>query len=169
MVFIEHSLNWVKGELFEAGMLALWGAALFVLAVYFWKFGHTITAKALITPFLVVGLFWGVAGGMSLYINTHRIDTYNLEFQKEPRAFVNKERKRVDDFIWVYRYLLIGWSVMILAGLVIFMIWGGDQGRAIGLGLILFGISGLLVDHTSEQNAYVYDAEINNELQSIGH
>lgn len=169
MTFLEHTLNWVKGELFEAGMLALWGTVLVVVAAYFWKFGHTPTAKALISPFLVVGLFWGIAGGISLSVNTHRIDTYSLEFQKEPRAFVNQERKRVDDFIWVYRYLLIGWSVMIVAGLLIFMVWGGNHGRAFGLGLILFGISGLLVDHTSEYNAYVYDAKINKELQSVGH
>ena len=169
MTFLEHTLNWVKGEIFEAGMLALWGAMLVVMATFFWKFGHTATAKALISPFLVVGLFWGIAGGMSLYVNTHRIDTYSQEYEKEPRVFVDQERKRVDRFIWVYPYMLIGWSVMILAGLAIFMMWGGNHGRAIGLGLILFGISGLMVDHTSEQNAYAYNAEINKELQSVGH
>ena len=37
MTFIEHTLNWVKGEIFEAGMLALWGTMLVVMTVFFWK------------------------------------------------------------------------------------------------------------------------------------
>ena len=168
MTFIEHSLNWVKGELFEANLLALWGAMIVVLATFFWKFGHTATAKSLVIPFMVVGLFWGLAGGISLYVNTHRIDKYTMEYEKEPHEFVVSERKRVDGFIWVYRYLLITWSIMILMGLAFFMIWGGNHGRAIGLGFILFGISGLLVDHTSEQNAHAYDVAINKELESVG-
>jgi hypothetical protein len=123
MTFIEHTLNWVRGEIFEGGNACSLGAMLVVLAAYFWKFGHSSTAKVLIIPFLVVGLC---------------------------------ENKRVDGFIWSHRYLLICWTVMILAGLAIFMLWGGNHGRTIGLGLIIFAIAGLLVDHTSEHNAYSY-------------
>lgn len=168
MSFLEHTLNWVKGEIFEASMLALWGTALVVMAAFFWKFGHIATARTLIIPFLVVGLFWGIAGGIGLYVNTQRLDRYSQEYEKSPGDFVSRERKRVDGFIWWYRYLLVGWSLLILAGLIIFMVWGGNSGRAVGLGLVLFGISGLLVDHTSEQNAHRYDAAIDKETQTTG-
>lgn len=167
MSFLEHTLNWVKGEIFEASMLALWGTALVVMAAFFWRFGHTDTAKALVFPFLVVGLFWGIAGVAGMYVNTQRLDRYSLEYERSAGDFVSQERKRVDGFIWWYRYLLVGWALMILAGLVVFLIWGGNYGRAIGVGLILFGISGLLVDHTSEQNAHRYDVEINIKLHAV--
>jgi hypothetical protein len=62
--------------------------SLVLLALYFWRVGHTPTAHVLVIPFLVVGLFWG-----------------------------------------------------------------GNLGRAIGLAVILCGVAGLLVDHTSEHNA----------------
>lgn len=165
MAFIEHTVNWFKGEAFEGGMIALWGMALIVLAAYFWKFGHLATARALIIPFLVVGLFWSIAGGVGIYRNTLRVEKFQIEYKKDPSAFVESEKKRVEGFIGWYRYLLIGWCVLILAGMAIFLFWGGNQGRAIGLAVIVFAVAGLLVDHTSEHNAHAYYAEINKALQ----
>ena len=85
----------------------------------------------------------------------------------EPTAFVKKEKKRVESFIDWYRYLLAGWSILIIIGLAIFMFWGGNLGRAIGIAVILFAISGLLVDHTSEHNARAYKFEIDKAMKLV--
>lgn len=119
------------------------------------------------SPFFGYRTIWSIAGGIGLYVNTQRIDTHRLQYESNHHAFVDQEHKRVDGFFCIYRYFLIGWSVMILAGLVIFMVRGGHYGRATGIGLILFGTSGLLVDLTSEHNAHVYDEKISKDLQSI--
>ena len=169
MEFFEHTANWIKGEAFEGGMIFLWGAALIILAAYFWKFGHLVTARALIIPFLVVGLFWSIAGGVGIYRNTVRVEKFQVEYKKDPVVFVESEKKRVEGFIGWYRYLLIGWAALIITGLAIFMFWGGNHGRAIGLAVIIFAIAGLLVDHTSEHNARTYYAEINKTLSSDAH
>lgn len=166
MTFIEHTVSWFKGESFEGGMLILYGAMLVVLAAYFWKFGHSATIRALIIPFLLVGLFWGGAAGVSLYRNMQRLDNFRMEYKKNPTAFVESENKRVDGFFGWYRYLLISWSMLILVGLAIFMFWGGNHGRAIGLGFILFAVAGLLVDHTSEHNALTYKSVIDQALKT---
>ena len=164
MEFIEHTVNWVKGENFEGGMVALYGAMLVVLAVYFWKFGHSATARVLIIPFLVVGLFWGIAGSGGRYRNTHRVEEFRMEYEKDPAVFVKSEKKRVEGFMGWYRWLLIGWSTLVIVGLALFNFWGGNLGRAIGLAVILFAVAGLMVDHTSEHNARAYHAEINRAL-----
>ena len=166
MDFIEHTANWFKGEAFEAGMIILWGLALIALASYFWKFGHYSTARALIIPFLVVGLFWSIAGGVGIYRNTYRLEQFRIEQKRDPVAFVESEKKRVEGFFGWYRYLFIGWVSLNLTGLAIFILWGGNNGRAIGLAIIVFAVAGLLVDHTSEQNARAYRAEINNALHT---
>jgi hypothetical protein len=56
--------------------------------------------------------------------------------------------------------------VLILIGLALFNFWGGNNGRAIGLAVIFFGVPGLIVDHTSEHNAFMYLAEITNAPKS---
>jgi hypothetical protein len=55
---------------------------------------------------------------------------------------------------------LIGWSVLLIIGLALFHFWGGNLGRAVALAVILFGVAGLMVDHTSEHNARAYHSEI---------
>jgi hypothetical protein len=141
-------------------MLVIFGSLLVILALYFWRFGHTPTARVLVVPFLVVGLFWGIAAGFGLYRNTNRLDAYRAKHEKAPDEFVKSEKQRVSEFFRWYRPLLIGWTVLILVGLGLFHFWGGNLGRAICLAVILFGVAGLMVDHTSEHNARAYYAEI---------
>lgn len=160
MTFFEHTETWFKGEQFEGGMLAIFGTLLVILALYFWKFGHTSTSRVLVIPFLVVGLFWGIAGGFGIYRNTRRVEKMHIDYKEAPAAFVKSEKKRVEGFLGWYRPLLIGWTVLILVGLSLFNLWGGNLGRAIGLAVILCGVAGLMVDHTSEHNARAYHAEI---------
>lgn len=88
-----------------------------------------------------------------------------IEYKENPDTFLENEKKRVDSFIGYYPYLLSTWSILIIIGLVVFIFWGGNQARAIGLGIILFSIGGLMVDHTSEQNAKTYYMHIQNFIQ----
>ena len=164
MTFFKHTESWFKGEAFEAGMLIIFGVLLVVLAFYFWKFGHSPTARALIIPFLLVGAFWSVLPAAGLYRNAARVEAFRAEHDKNPVTFVETEKKRVEDFTKWYRPLLIGWTVLIIVGLAFFHLWGGNLGRAVGLAVIFFGVAGLLVDHTSEHNARVYHAEIKTAL-----
>ena len=166
MAFIEHTVNWVKGETFEAGMIGIYGTMLIVLAVYFWKFGNTPAARALVIPVLVVGLLWGLAGGGGTIRNKFRVESFRTEYKKDPDAFVKAEKKRVEGFMGWYRPLFIGWSVLMAIGVALFIFWGGNRGRAIGLAVILVAVGGLMVDHTSEQNAKAYHAEIKKAVES---
>jgi len=161
MTFIEHTEAWFKEETFEGGMLIIFGALLVILALYFWTVGHSPTARVLVIPFLVVGLFWGIAAGAGIYRNTTRLENFRAEYQKDPAGFKKSEKERVEGFIGWYRPLLIGWSVLTLIGLALFNLWGGNLGRAVGLAVILFAVAGLMVDHTSEHNARTYHSEIN--------
>ena len=164
MTFFEHTERWFKGETFEGGMLIIFGFLLIILSLYFWKFGHTPTARMLVIPFLAVGLFWSMPAGFGLYRNTHRLEEYRVEYQNAPSEFVKSEKDRVGAFKKWYRPLLIGWSILVLIGLALFHFWGGNLGRAVSLAMILFAVAGLMVDHTSEHNSRVYFAEIVREL-----
>ena len=167
MIFLDHTIEWISGEIFEAWMLILWGAALLAIAALFWFAARTPPIQSLFLPFAIIGLLWGGAGVFSLYSNTNRLSAYEQTYQAVgTEQFVQIERKRVDNFIWAYKYLLAGWSIAIVLGLVAFMVWGGTTGRGVGLGLILLGLGGLMIDHTSEQNAHDYDRQINQAAAS---
>ena len=159
-MFFNHTDSWFKGEAFEGGMLVIFGVLLVILAIYFWRFGHSPPARVLIIPFLVVGLFWSIAAGFGLYRNTGRLENLHAEHGKGATDFVKSEKKRVEGYLKWYRPLLIGWSTLLIVGLALFNFWGGNLGRAVGLAVIFFAVAGLMVDHTSEHNARVYYDEI---------
>jgi hypothetical protein len=160
MSFFKHSEAWFKGESIEGGMLGVFGVGLIALAIYFWKIGNTSTYRALVIPFLAIGLLLAGACGIGLWRNSSRVEAFRAKHAKAPAAFVKSEKKRVEGFMKWYRPLLIGWSVLMFVGLGLFHFWGGNRGRAIGLMLIVVALAGLMVDHTSEQNARTYHAEI---------
>jgi hypothetical protein len=162
--FIDHTTNWYKGENFEGRMLIIWGVLMVVLALYFWKFSYYDVSRVLVVPILVVGLFWGIAAGYGLIRNKQRLEKAKIEYKENPDTFIKNENKRVGGFFKYYRYLLPGWSVLIIIGLAVFIFMGGNQIRAIGIAIILFSVAGLMVDHTSEQNAKKYHLEIEKEL-----
>ena len=47
MEFIEHTVAWCRGEIFEGRLLALFGAVVVTLGLLFWRFGSTPGAKAM--------------------------------------------------------------------------------------------------------------------------
>ncbi|MDJ0766400.1 MAG: hypothetical protein QNJ97_25725 [Myxococcota bacterium] len=46
MNFIQHSINWSKGKIFEATVIEVFGLLTVVAGFLFWKLGSTPGAKA---------------------------------------------------------------------------------------------------------------------------
>lgn len=165
MNFIEHTINWCTGEIFEGKMIALFGITVIALSIAFWKTGTTPFAKAIVVPLLVVGLLSVTAGSAMVVNNNKRIVAYKAAYQENPAAFVQSEKKRTDDFIKWYPYTMYIMSAAIMAGIAIYLFLGGGWGRAIGLALILFGLSVLFIDHFSEERAETYHHHIVSALK----
>ena len=53
MEFIQHAINWCKGEIFEGSMFAIYGTVLVLVSMLFRKIGNTPFTKAMIIPLLV--------------------------------------------------------------------------------------------------------------------
>lgn len=165
MNFIEHAINWCTGEIFEGKMIALFGIAVVAVSIAFWKTGTTPYAKAIVVPLLVVGLLSISAGSFMVINNNKRIVVYKAAYQENPTAFVQSEKKRTDDFIKWYPYTMYIMSAIILVGIASYLFFGGAWGRGIGLALILFGFSVLVIDHFSEERAETYHHHIVKALE----
>ncbi len=168
MDFIQHTLNWCKGEIFEAKLILLYGIVVIIIALLFWKTGSTPSAKAMLFPLLAVGfMFSGIGGGM-LYSNHNRMIEYPAAFQENPSKFVKAEKERTDEFMsWypVTRYIMIGFALL---GFGLYLFWTTPLGRAIGMSLVLMSLSTFFVDHFSEERAEMYHYHITQQLEKNG-
>jgi ABC-type transport system involved in cytochrome c biogenesis permease subunit len=160
MEFINHTLTWCRGEIFEGRMYFLFGLVTLLIAFAFWKWGTSSYARGIIIPFTVVAVF-SIAGGLTLNFNNQsRIIKYQNEYTENAEQFIQKEKERTEAFMKWYPYTLFGMAGLMIIGLVLFLFLDSANWKGIALGLILLGFSTIFLDHFSEERANIYHQKI---------
>jgi hypothetical protein len=160
MSFMNHPIAWCRGEIFEGRIYALFGLLVLLAAFAYWKMGTTPSARAMIVPLLVVGVFALATGVYLNFGNQARIPQYEAAAQADERAFAQSEKERTEAFIKWYPVTMWSMTGLILAGCLVFLLIPTPNGRAIGLSLALLGLSVLFLDHFSEVRAEIYHRHI---------
>lgn len=160
MDLIQHTISWIKGELFEAKLIVAFGLFTIIAGFLFWKIGTTPNARALFIPLLVVGAIYTSIGGGMLYSNPKRLIALPQSYQQDKVAFAQLEKKRVDDFQYGYKVSKIVASIFFLLTLLIFWTTKNPTWMGIGIALTYFGLAGLVVDYFSQERADVYYSSI---------
>lgn len=160
MEFINHTINWCKGEIFEGKMSLLFGVIILLVSLAYLIWASTPYAKALFWPLLVVALMAMGAGIYLLTANQKRIPEYSAAYQNGPKEFIKAEKQRTEDFIkWYPITQKIFFGVMAV-GMLCLILSKGPMVRAIGIGLMLFSFYVFVLDHFSEERAATYHAKI---------
>lgn len=156
MDFIHYTINWVKGEIFEAILFGSFGLLTILCSFLFWKFGETPNSKAVIIPFAVVGIFFFLTAISGIVSNKKRLIEYNKAFEKDKKAFVISEKKRVEDFQYLYKITISIAAVCFATAIGFFLFTENTLLRAIGLAFVIFGLTGLIIDYFSKERADTY-------------
>jgi hypothetical protein len=165
MEFIQHTTNWVKGEIFEGTIIGFFGLLTIICSLQLWKFGETPNSKALIIPLAIVGILfltitiWGTAS------NNKRLLQYTEAFNKDKTEFVKSEKKRVEDFQYLYKMTIIIASIGFAIAICFFLFTNNHIFKAIGLALIILGLAGLTIDYFSKERADKYYKAITTEME----
>lgn len=156
MEFIQHSINWVKGELFEAWFIVAFGAVTIVGGFLFWKIGYTPNARALFWPLAISGFIYLCIGGGMLFSNYRRIEELPEKYRLDHSTFLRSEKQRVEAF--QYGYTISKTVATLFFGVTLLIFWStkNPTWMGIGIGLAYFAIAGLLVDYFSQERADVY-------------
>ncbi len=165
MDFLHYTTNWVRGEIFEATLFFFFWLLIVISGLLFWKFGDTLNSKALVVPLLVVGLFFFWAAISGVISNDKRLMEYTEAYQQDVWAFVKSEKKRVEDFQYLYKMTVIIASISFILAISAFIFTENRTLRAIGIALVIFGITGLIIDYFSKERADIYYAEIIENIQ----
>lgn len=166
MEFIQHTANWVKGEIFEATIFGSFGLLTIICSLLLWKFGETPNSKAVIIPFLFVGVFFLLTAISGIVSNNKRLIQYTEAFKKDKTGFVKNEKKRVENFQYLYKLTIIIAAVCFAVAIGFFLFTDNHVLRAWGLALIMFGITGLIIDYFSKERADTYYKTIKTEIES---
>lgn len=168
MEFIQHTIGWTKGEIFESALIGLAGVAVIVVGLAFWIFGETPGAKASPVPLLLLGLLMAAVGTSGYFTNQKRIPRFEQAYAENPGAFVRAEKARVEGFQYLYGITLVLAPACFAVASFFFWFSTNPHLRAVGIALVLLGLSALLVDFFSKERADVYYGRIQSELRSPG-
>ena len=166
MNFYRHTQAWIKGEIFEGTIILIAGIAIIVLTFLFWKFGSTPFSKAIVLPILVIALILGSIGTSMIVSNNKRLIEMEKSYNKDNSAFVDSEKIRIEGFMYMYtmsKYIAL---VCFLVALAFFFFTENRHLQAIGIALIIFGFSSLLIDYFSKERADMYYEQVMIELNS---
>lgn len=156
MNFFQHTTAWIKGELFEAALILGFGMVTLLASFLCWRLGSTPNAKALLIPLLVIGLIYSSIGASMLVSNTNRLTEFKQRFDQGSIAFIQTEKKRVDEFQYGYTVSKLVATVCFPLTLLIFWLSRNPTWQSIGLGLAYFALAGLVVDYFSQERADTY-------------
>lgn len=165
MNFYQYTQNWLKGELFEGTIILISGIILVIVALLLWKFGSTPNAKSLILPILVVGLLFSLGIGSMMISNQKRIAQFEEAYQKDPTAFIQSEKQRVDDFQVLYKYSVAFAAISFLLTIIAFGFFENRMFQSICIALMIISVSLIIIDHFSKERSQVYYIEILKALE----
>lgn len=156
MELIHHTLNWVKGEILEAKIMAIVGAVMILCAILFWKFGITPYAKSMVIPLLVVGtipLVFGISGAIS---NQNNIQHYEKAWEQNEEEFIQSEKQRVESFDNIFKYSYPFAIICTIGGAILFFLVSTPNLKAISLALMMLGLMAYMIDHFAAERADIY-------------
>ncbi len=164
MELIKYTTEWAKGEIFEGICIAVLGVLTLLCTLLIWKYGTTINAKALVIPSLVIGLLFIVMGGSMVYSNNQRIAEFEKAYQANSSEFIQVEKKRVEDFQFMYPTSLAISAVCFLITMLAFSLSKNPTFHAIAIALSLFGFALIVIDYFSKERGQIYYEHIQNYL-----
>ncbi len=158
---VEHTLNWYKGEIFEAKFILTFGLITLIIVFLFRYLGSTPYAKALLIPLLVAGLIFSVIGGSMYISNKKKIETVVQNFKNDNVQFVQSEKQRVEGFQYLYPFSLGISAVCFILAFIFLAFTKNIHLHASAIALASFGLAFMVIDYFSKERASIYYEQIN--------
>lgn len=165
MDFIQHTVNWSKGEITEAIIMGIFGIIIVLSSVLLWKFGDTPYAKALVIPLFVVGIIPVIMGISGTISNKNRIPVYQNAWQQDKQGFIQAEKERVEGFDEIFKYSYPAAIILVIGGAILFFLLKSPTWKGISLAMMVMGLMAYFIDHFAAERAAIYLEHIKNALQ----
>ncbi len=160
MSFLDYTVNWCRGEIFEGWAILTAGFVLLAATLGFWKLGTTELARAIVVPMLAVTLLTLALGGYLVVQNKIRIPAFQEEYRQDPAAFKEQELKRVEGFVSAYKYTFTTAAVIMITAVGLFLLGKSPLLRSVALALMVLSFIVFIVDHFSRERALDYQENI---------
>jgi hypothetical protein len=160
MPLLDYTIKWTKGEISQGRIMIVIGLLLLIANYLIWKKGDGLL-KGMFIPLLVVNLILLGYGGYIIVSRASRLEELTVSFKQNPDRTLKQERERLLREKKAYPKFKIAWVVVIAVACVFCLLTIQPFSKGVALGILLFGITALLIDSFLENRGKIY-------LENIG-
>lgn len=155
MELIEHTANWVKGEVTHGKIMTLMGLVLLICCILVWKNG-TVLLKGMLIPLSLLVLFT-IGFGVGLMIaRPKHLQELRTAYQANRQEVFKKEKTRAFKDQNAYFKFNVVWAILIIGGLIFYFVTGRLYYKGLALGILFFAISVMIVDNIMHERSKRY-------------
>lgn len=157
---LEHTLNWYRGEVFEGQMILVLAVVVTLVALLCYFVGTTPYAKALLIPFLLLGLLL-TGTSLGMIIKNQKAQTEVVEqYEQDAEAFRATELKRVEGFMYMYPTTLAVSTPLFIIAVLMLALTKNVYLHATALALVVMSMSMIGIDYFSKERALIYQEHL---------
>lgn len=162
---VQNTIDWYNGEIFEGKFILGFGLSLILTSLLFYFLGNTPTAKALLIPMLVIGVFFSATGASMMYSNRKQVKEVAKKYEQNPTEFVDTEIKRVDRFQYLYPMSIAVSLACFLVAIALLYFTKIVHLQAIAIALIFFGAAFAVIDYFSKERSTIYYEQLKSQFR----
>ncbi|NNK74515.1 MAG: hypothetical protein HKP42_00480 [Maribacter sp.] len=162
MELLDHTTEWVKGEVFQGKIMLAIGILLLIGGVAILKSDHEILKGTLIPLGLILLLILGY-GAMQVFSRPGHVTKVSQVLAENPQDALEQEYNKAMKDDKIYSTLKIVWSILIViaAGLYLLFPSSSHYLKGLAIGLIGLFLTVLVVDSVLHYRLSIYLKAIN--------
>ena len=166
MNIIQHTEEWVKGEVFQGKIMLAIGILLSIAFFTIIK-GQNDLLKGTLIPlgFMLVILFG--YGGFQTYKRPAHLQKVKEVYQQNPQKAINAEYEKAIKDHNNYSMLKRVWTVLIVLSAIGFFLFSKEYFKGLSIGLIALFLTTLIVDSILHQHLLVYLEYLKKSLELL--
>lgn len=137
-------------------MIVGFAIVIVLVALGFRWWGGTAHAKALLVPLLALGILLASIGVSMVASNSKRLAEFQQSYEQDRPAFVIAEKKRVEDFQYLYPMSLVMSLVCFLLTVGLLYFSASPTWGAWAVAIMLLGMAFVVIDYFSKERAEIY-------------
>ena len=155
MDIINHTSQWVKGEVIQGRIMVSVGILAIIAFFYFTDF-QQFFYKGMILPFILLQLVLVGYGGFQMYMRPEHFKKIQQSIKVNSENVIKAEIEKVQNDDKVYSWLRPLWAALFIVSLFLFLFFKNDFARGMSFGFAIWFLSAFICDSFLHQRLKYY-------------
>ncbi len=155
MNLIEHTTNWVNGEVLQGKIMLGLGILLLLGGIAIFKSDHELLKGSLI-PIGLVTLFLSGYGSFQVFGRPPHVQAVSEIHSQDPKAAIEKEITKAEKDDGIYGMAKKVWIVLLVIAAIGSLFIASDFYKGLTLGFMVLFLAMLIIDTTLHHRLQVY-------------